>query len=85
MPPPWRAQTEELDRLVGGAHHDPHSLLGAHPAHSKTTIRALRPDATAVTALVGDERVPLKKVHDGGVFAGTVAGGDAPEYRLEVT
>jgi len=45
MPPVSRALTEELDRLVGGAHHDPHSLLGAHPARSKTTIRTLRPDA----------------------------------------
>ena len=22
---------EELDRLVGGAHHDPHAVLGLHP------------------------------------------------------
>jgi len=22
---------KELDRLVGGAHHDPHAVLGAHP------------------------------------------------------
>jgi 1,4-alpha-glucan branching enzyme len=84
MPPPTRAQTEELDRLVGGAHHDPHSLLGAHPGRSKTTIRALKPGATAVTALVDGERVALKQVHDGGVFAGTVAG-TTPDYRLEVT
>jgi 1,4-alpha-glucan branching enzyme len=85
MPPASRALTEELDRLVGGAHHDPHGLLGAHPARSKTTIRALRPGADKVTALVDGERVPLKKVHDGGVFAGTVAGSEVPDYRLEVT
>jgi 1,4-alpha-glucan branching enzyme len=83
MPPASRALTEELDRLVGGSHHDPHSLLGAHPARSKTTIRTLRPDAKQVTALVGGERVPLKKVHDGGVWAGTVAGGEVPDYRIE--
>jgi 1,4-alpha-glucan branching enzyme len=85
MPPASRALTEELDRLVGGAHHDPHGLLGAHPGRSKTTIRALRPGATKVTAIVGGERVPLKQVHDGGVFAGTVAGGDVPDYAIEVT
>ena len=22
---------DELERLVNGAHHDPHSMLGAHP------------------------------------------------------
>ncbi|HEX8002900.1 MAG TPA: 1,4-alpha-glucan branching protein GlgB [Mycobacteriales bacterium] len=85
MPPPSRAQAEELDRLVGGAHHDPHSLLGAHPARSKSTIRALRPGADAVTAIVAGERVPMKKVHDGGVWAATVAGGEVPDYRVEVT
>ena len=37
----------ELERLVGGAHHDPHSLLGAHPTgDGRTVIRTLRPDAT---------------------------------------
>jgi 1,4-alpha-glucan branching enzyme len=85
MPPASRALTEELDRLVGGAHHDPHSLLGAHPARSKTTIRALRPNADNVVAIVDGERVPLKKAHDGGVWAGTVAGGEVPDYRIEVT
>jgi 1,4-alpha-glucan branching enzyme len=85
MPPASRALTDELDRLVAGAHHDPHSLLGAHPGRSKTTIRALRPEATSVVAIVDGERTPLKKVHDGGVFAGTVAGADVPDYRIEVT
>jgi 1,4-alpha-glucan branching enzyme len=85
MPPASRALTDELDRLVGGAHHDPHSLLGAHPGRSKTTIRALRPGADTVSAIVDGEPVPLKKVHDGGVFAGTVAGADVPDYRIEVT
>ncbi|HEU0133113.1 MAG TPA: 1,4-alpha-glucan branching protein GlgB [Mycobacteriales bacterium] len=84
MPPVSRVLTEELDRLVAGTHHDPHSLLGAHPARSKTTIRALRPGASRVTAIVNGERVPLKQVHDGGVWAGSVAGGDVPDYRIEV-
>jgi 1,4-alpha-glucan branching enzyme len=78
------AIAEELDRLVGGTHHDPHSLLGAHPSRSKTTIRTLRPEATAVTAVVDGERAKLKRVHDGGVFAGTVAGTEV-DYRLEVS
>jgi 1,4-alpha-glucan branching enzyme len=85
MPPASRALTDELDRLVGGAHHDPHALLGAHPGRSKTTIRALRPGATKVSAVIDGERTPLKQVHDCGVFAGTVAGAEVPDYRLEVT
>ena len=29
----WAAQAaaEDVDRVVGGEHHDPHALLGAHP------------------------------------------------------
>ncbi|KPM57297.1 glycogen branching protein [Frankia sp. R43] len=75
---------EELDRLVGGAHHDPHTVLGAHPAGAWTILRTLRPDATAVTALVDGVRHPLTRLHSGGVFAGTVPG-RLPDYRLEVS
>ena len=34
----------EIERLVAGQHHDPHSVLGAHPLPGDSmTIRALRP------------------------------------------
>jgi 1,4-alpha-glucan branching enzyme len=75
---------DQLNRLLGGAHHDPHSLLGAHPARGKTTLRALRPAATSVTAVIGDERLPMKRVHDGGVYEVKVPGTEPPDYRLEV-
>src|SRR5215468_2144046 len=74
----------QLERLVGGAYHNPHAILGAHPVDGdRTVIRALRPDADAVTALIGSERVELKQIHPSGVFAGVV---DTPprDYRLEV-
>ncbi|MDQ3466599.1 MAG: 1,4-alpha-glucan branching protein GlgB [Actinomycetota bacterium] len=73
----------ELDRLVGGSHDDPHAILGAHPNGTDTVIRTLRPEASAVTAIVGKRRVQLDKVHDGGIFAGTYPG-KAQDYRLEV-
>jgi 1,4-alpha-glucan branching enzyme len=64
----------ELERLAGGAHHDPHSILGAHPtADGRTVVRTLRPEASAVTALVGGARVPLSRLRHG-VFGGTVDG-----------
>ena len=72
-----------LDRLVAGHHVDPHSILGAHPVGTKTVIRTLRPEASAVTAVLGKRRVPLERIHDGGVFAG-VHTGKARDYRLEV-
>ncbi|HEY3714527.1 MAG TPA: 1,4-alpha-glucan branching protein GlgB [Jatrophihabitantaceae bacterium] len=74
---------KELEELVGGAHHDPHSILGAHPtADGRTVIRTLRPEASAVTVIVGDERTALQRLHDG-VFGGVVDGAPS-DYRLEV-
>ncbi|MGH2401683.1 MAG: GlgB N-terminal domain-containing protein, partial [Candidatus Limnocylindria bacterium] len=37
---------EEIVRLARGEHHDPHSILGAHPAEGGTVVRAFHPDAT---------------------------------------
>jgi 1,4-alpha-glucan branching enzyme len=74
-----------LDQLVAGAHHNPHGVLGAHPApEGRTTVRTLRPEASAVAVLVGSTRTPMKRVHDGGVFEAVVAGAPA-DYRIEVT
>ena len=42
----------EIDALVAGAHHDPHAVLGGHPGADSVTIRALRPLAETVTALL---------------------------------
>ena len=78
-PPP-----EELDRLAGGAHHDPHGLLGMHPVDAGVVVRALRPDAEAVVALVGDQRIELAHLH-AGVWEALVPGGSVTDYRLEVT
>lgn len=72
-----------MDQLISGATHDPHSVLGAHPADSSTTIRTLRRGAGDVVLLVGDERYPMKRVHDVGVFEATVEG-TVLDYRVEV-
>jgi 1,4-alpha-glucan branching enzyme len=75
----------ELDQLVAGEHHDPHSVLGRHPTgDGRTVIRTLRPDATAVDVVIGRSRAPLGLVHDGGVFEAIVDGA-VGDYRLDVT
>ncbi|GII92578.1 1,4-alpha-glucan branching protein GlgB [Sinosporangium siamense] len=75
----------ELDRLAGGAHHDPHSILGAHPGPRGVTIRALRPLAERVEVLVdGTAHVMEHVAH--GVFEVTLPGLDkAPAYSLRVS
>ncbi len=77
--------SHELEQLVGGSHHDPHSILGAHPTgDGRTVIRTLRPDATSVELVVGKSRAPLGLVHDGGVYE-AIIDGPPPDYRLDVT
>ncbi|MGM1064982.1 1,4-alpha-glucan branching protein GlgB, partial [Saccharothrix sp. Mg75] len=73
---------QDVDRLLAGSHHDPHSVLGVHHVPEGVVARALRPGASAVAVMAGDKRVELDRVTDG-LFAG-----DLPEhpgdYRLEV-
>ena len=89
-----RVTQDEIDRLIGGDHHDPHGILGAHPERDGVTIRALRPLAGNVEVVLADgERRPMRHVHEG-VFAITLPpvsrlSGDepvaVPDYRLAVT
>jgi 1,4-alpha-glucan branching enzyme len=74
-----------LDRLVGGAHHNPHGILGAHPtADGGTVVRTLRPHAAAVSVVIDGQETALARIHDGGVFAAAVPGAPT-DYRLRVT
>ncbi|RGC67432.1 1,4-alpha-glucan branching enzyme GlgB [Micromonospora sp. MW-13] len=72
-----------MDELIAGAAHDPHAVLGAHPADGRTTIRTMRRGARAVSVLVGDERHQTTRVHDVGVFE-AVLPGEVLDYRVEV-
>lgn len=89
---PLAVDPEVLAAVAQGRHHDPHTVLGAHPHPdgAAVTYRVLRPLARTVTVVrTGDgERVELAHEHDG-VFAGVarmprVAGAAAGDYRLEV-
>jgi 1,4-alpha-glucan branching enzyme len=74
----------EIERLVRGEHHEPHRVLGAHPHDGKLVIRAWRPEATAVTALVDGDRLELDRVHPAGLFEGSLDHSQVPPYQLEV-
>ncbi len=76
--------TEELERLAGGAHHDPHGLLGAHPVPGGVVVRALRPDAERVVVVVDDVRTEMQHVV-AGVWEATLRVQQVPDYRLDVT
>ncbi|GGP46595.1 1,4-alpha-glucan branching protein GlgB [Saccharothrix coeruleofusca] len=75
-------QPHDVDRLLAGSHHDPHSVLGVHHVREGVVARALRPGARAVSVMAGDKRFELDRVADG-LFAGELP--DHPgDYRLEV-
>ena len=81
-PEPAELSLGEIERIAAGHHHDPHSALGAHPSPDGVIIRALRPLATSVTAVLDDgRRLPMEHVHQG-VFAVTVPDEKVPGYRI---
>lgn len=71
-----------LDDLIAGRSHDPHGVLGAHPAGDTTVIRALRRGAGTVTVVADDERHPMRQVHGDGVFEAELPG-VVTDYRID--
>ncbi len=73
---------EQIDQITGGWHHNPHAVLGAHATDDGTYIRALRPLAESVTAVLPDgQRIPMTHVHQG-VFSALVPGVTVSDYRI---
>ncbi len=81
--PHLRPHTADLNRLLAGEHYDPHSVLGAHEYSDHTVIRAYRPHAVEVAAIIGDERYVFKHI-EAGLFAVAVPFTNLADYRLEV-
>ncbi|MBC7274452.1 MAG: 1,4-alpha-glucan branching enzyme, partial [Streptomyces sp.] len=70
-------------RLLAGAHHDPHALLGAHPVPGGIAVRTLRPFADSAAVLVDGERTPLVSEGDG-LFSVVLPLPEIPSYTLVV-
>lgn len=77
---------DELRRLLSLRHHDPHSILGAHPTSRGVIVRAYRPGAREVFLLIdGEAKRRMKPRPENGLFETLVD--DRREvfpYRLEV-
>ena len=75
---------DQIDAIVAGRHHDPHSVLGAHQGPDGLIVRTLRPLATAVTVLLPDgARFPMRHLR-AGVFSATLPADAVGDYRLAV-
>ena len=82
--PHLRPPTADLNRLLAGEHHDPHSILGAHEYGDHTVVRAYRPHAVQVAALVGGERYVFSHI-ESGLFAVALPFTNLADYRLEIS
>ena len=87
-PPSGTAPVEvsvlDLDRLVDGWHHDPHSILGPHAGAGSVTVRVLRPGAEHVELVTPQARVPFTHEHRG-VWVAVLPGTVAPDYSVDVS
>src|SRR5512139_466907 len=82
-PAPHPVDTGEIDRLVDGAHHSPHSILGAHPHDGGVTIRVLRPLAKEVVVVTPEARIPMTHEHRG-VWIAVLPSTTVPAYTIDV-
>ena len=81
---PQQVPAGDFDRLIGGAHPQPHGVLGPHVHDDRVTVRVLRPWAEAVAVLHDGQRTPLEHERDG-VWTGVLDTSEVPDYRLAVT
>ncbi|MEU3873135.1 MULTISPECIES: 1,4-alpha-glucan branching enzyme [Streptomyces] len=73
------------EKLLQGAHHDPHGVLGAHPVPGGVLFRALRPFARSVSVVTRGLRAELFD-EGNGLFAAVLPLIAVPQdYRLHVT
>jgi 1,4-alpha-glucan branching enzyme len=80
---PRAINPQDMERVVSGAHHDPHGVLGAHLDGDVLTIRTLRPEAKSVSVVIGDEKHAMTHEY-AGIWVLALARSTVPDYRVEV-
>ncbi|MFF2298638.1 1,4-alpha-glucan branching enzyme [Arthrobacter sp. NPDC058127] len=84
---PLYVDAATLGRVAAGAHHAPHSVLGAHlDDHGHVTIRTVKHLAAEVTVVTEAGSTPMTHETDGVWVAvlEPLQHGHVPDYRLEV-
>lgn len=84
---PLYVDAATLGRVAAGAHHAPHSVLGAHlDDHGHVTIRTVKHLAGSVTVVTEAGSMPMTHETDGIWVAvlEPLQHGHVPDYRLEV-
>lgn len=85
---PLKVEAEVLERVSGGTHYAPHSVLGAHlGSEGYVTVRTLRHMAESVTVVTASGEYPMRHEH-GGIWVAVVPAQESahvPDYRLDVS
>src|SRR4029079_11163542 len=79
--------SQDLERIIGVSHDEPHRVLGPHAEGRGITVRVFRPDAAEVRVLPDADLAPrfAARVHPAGVFDAQFPEAGAPfPYRVEV-
>ncbi|MGF1431489.1 GlgB N-terminal domain-containing protein, partial [Kitasatospora sp. LaBMicrA B282] len=82
--PDARPAPAEVERLLSGAHHDPHAVLGVHPVEQGVAVRVLRPGAERVELLTPAGPLALVPGPEG-LFAALLPITQLPDYKLLVS
>jgi 1,4-alpha-glucan branching enzyme len=77
----------DVERIVARDHHDPHSVLGAHPVEGGVAVRVFRPGAASVRIRpAGSASTRLRRLHAAGFYEGLLPGAGLPlDYLVEVS
>ena len=78
---------DDAQAIVAGDHPDPFAFLGPHEADERIVVRAFLPEARSVSVLdTASDRTlaSLEKVHEAGLFAGSVDRRQRFPYHLVV-
>ena len=75
---------DERARLARGEHHDPHRILGAHPAAGGTVIRAYHPDANEAWLVAPNGGTSSMEALGDGLWAGLVPDLDPGQFAYRI-
>jgi len=76
--------SRHVDRLLGGEHHNPHEILGAHPSGHTVVVRAWHPSATDATVVWDGGEQDMRRIDERGLFEAALRVETVPDYRLRM-
>ena len=66
---------QELDRLIQSDQHNPHQVLGIHPAEGapgQVAIRAFKPHADQMLLVIDNSKISMTRIREQGVFEAVI-------------